>query len=92
MTFSCSRTARRARPLRSQRRYTERPASGPSGHAPSIEQLRPPSSRACPEGGDSLGPQAEFGKGGIRVGRGGGQRVGENSAVEACVLLGGQLT
>lgn len=91
MTFSCSRTARRARLLRSQRRYTERPPSGPGGHAPTIEQLGPPSSRACSEGSHSLRLQAEFGKGCVRVSRRSGQRVGENPAVEAGVLLRGQL-
>jgi hypothetical protein len=54
--------------------------------------LGPPSSRACPEGGGSLRLQAKFGEGGVRVSRGGGQRVAENAAVETCVLLGGKLT
>jgi hypothetical protein len=60
-------------------------------HARGIEQAGSPSSRAGPEGGDSLRLQAEFGKGGVRVSRGGGQRVGENPAVETYVVLGGQL-
>ena len=52
------------------------------GLAAARDLVGSPSSRAGPEGGDSLRLQAEFGRGGVRVSRGGGQRVGENSAVE----------
>jgi hypothetical protein len=93
MTFRWSRRAGRARRLRSpQRRCAEGPHSVSGGHGRGIEQLGPPSSRACPEGGGSLRLQAKFGEGGVRVSRGGGQRVAENAAVETCVLLGGKLT
>ena len=66
-------------------------ASLAGGHARGLDLVGSPSSRAGPEGGDSLRLQAEFGKGDVRVSRGGGQRVGENPAVETYVVLGGQL-
>jgi hypothetical protein len=78
MTFRWSRSASRAQSLRPRRRASaEGLHSVRGGHVHSIHQLGAPSSRARPQGSDTCWRQAEFGKGGVRVSCGGGQRIGE---------------